>query len=120
MGRHKGLFVIVIVALGLSLTLAACGPKEPKAEIDINARLLDIYADRSVVRVGEQGAGRKYEILVTDKSEIILDGKKVTLTDLQVGFQIRVWANTLQGGDVKYELLKLEVVDRGDAAPSIR
>ena len=121
MGRQQRWFLIIVLALGLGLVLAACsGPAGPKTELDINARILDIYADRSVVRIGEQDAGRKYEMLVTDKTEIILDGKPVTLADLELGFQIRVWANSLQGGDVKYEVVKLEVIDRGDAAPSRR
>jgi len=115
--RHYGLLFVILV---LSSLLVACGPQGPESDIDINARVLEIYADTKVLRVGEFDAGRKYEIYVADSVSIDHAGTALGLTDLQPTWQVRIWANKVSGKDWKYEAVQINVIDTGEAAPARR
>lgn len=111
---------LLLVALVLSSLLIACGPQGPKSDIDINARVLEIYEDTKVLRVGEFDAGRKYEIYVADSVAIDHAGKALGLMDLKPTWQVRIWANQVSGKNWKYEAVQINVIDTGEAAPARR
>jgi len=115
--RYYGLLLVVLV---LSSLLVACGPKGPESDIDINARVLEVYQDTKVLRVGEFDAGRKYEIYVADSISIDHAGTALGLADLQPSWQVRIWANKVSGKEWKYEAVQISVIDTGGAAPARR
>jgi hypothetical protein len=104
----------------LSLALVACGGGGPKADVDINARILDIRVEEKIIRVSDLGAGRHWEMRITDATEIELAKQKATLADLQKGFQVRIWANNLTGEEIKFEVVKIVVTDSGEGSTGRR
>ena len=119
MRMHRYLSVVLAFII-LSSSIVACGSKEPKADFDMNARVLEVYADRQILRIGEFDAGRKYEVLITDSTQIQEDGKAIRLEDLKPTYQIRIWFNKVSEEAAKYEAVRIDVVDTGQAAPSRR
>ena len=118
---RTGRSATVIVALILfSNLLLACGPKGPKADVDINATIVDIYLDREGLRVTDIIGGRKYELLVPSTTEITYNEQVTTLDQLKHGYQIHLWANEVSGKPFKYEAVKIQVIDLGGAAPPRR
>ena len=120
-GRLMKGYSILLLLLVIIPVLVACGGEEgPKADLDMNARILDVYSDRQILRIGEFDAGRKYEVLVTENTPIDHEGQPLTLGDLKTTWQIRIWMNKVTGKAAKYEAVKIQVIDTGEAAPSRR
>ena len=116
-GRRAILMLALVLLSGL---LLACGPKGPKADVDINATIVDLYLDRDGIRVTDMIGGRKYELLVPPTTEITYNEEALELDQLQHGYQIHLWANEVSGKEFKYEALKIQVMDLGGAAPRRR
>ena len=111
---------LALSLMGVLSVLLACGGGGPDADIDMTARVLEVYIDRRILRVGEFDAGRKYEILVTETVPIKYGDETLALTDLKTFYQIRIWVNEVTGKDHKYEAVEIEVLDLGDPATTRR
>ena len=115
--RCAFLALVLMVASGL---LLACAGGGPEADIDMTARVLEVYADRRILRVGEFDAGRKYEIFVSEAVPIEFGDQTLALTDLKTFYQMRIWVNKVTGKDHKYEAVRIDVIDLGDPATTRR
>ncbi|MBN1399826.1 MAG: hypothetical protein JXA74_03255 [Anaerolineae bacterium] len=115
--RSNGLMFRLFAFVLLSVVFMACGGGGPKTDVDINARILDIRVEERVIRVSDLGAGRHWEMRLTDATEIEMGGEKASFADLKKGFHVRIWANNLTGEEIKFEVVKIVVTDSGEGAP---
>ena len=110
-------FALFVVLLAIVVALLVGCSKGPEADVNINATVIDLYPERSGVRVTDVNGGRKYEVLVTPSTELTYNDETIALDELQHGYQVHLWANAVQGKEFKYEALKIKVIDAGGAAP---
>ena len=117
MKTHRHWLWLILITSLLVMGASACS-QGPKAEVDIEARILGLTeGNPSIVRVSELQAGRHYEFEVTDSTEIKSAGQAITFKDLQLGNHIHVRANKSPTHPDNYAAFYIDVTDSGEASP---
>ena len=87
-GRWHSLLLLLIIVCGLS----ACD-QGPKTDLDVRARVYELYQDQPGFRCDDMETGRQYRVLITESTQIRFDDETWSSEDIELGYHLRVRAN---------------------------